>query len=224
MFMNNSVLSVVMLALVVSFSGCQQSEEQPEVIAQTINNLNADYAPLVFNHGGPPTRPAETKKYTLFNFRAGQIIPNADSASGSWDIGFRATSIIFNSGTSGPGTTAAQVVIGTFDEIREAPEGGYIQDNKTLGASGFAVLSSPLPAGSTVINHWWQNTGSTTSTIVSPIAGRVIVVRTGDGKYVKMEILSYYENAPASPNNLVDKDRFYTFRYVYQPGESRSFE
>ncbi|HAC25442.1 MAG TPA: hypothetical protein DCE81_11045, partial [Cytophagales bacterium] len=86
------------------------------------------------------------------------------------------------------------------------------------------VLSSPLTPGSTATNHWWQNTGATTSTIVSPIAGRVIVVRTADGKYVKMEILSYYENAPASPNNMVDKDRFYTFRYVYQPAESRSFE
>lgn len=193
------------------------------MISQTITNLNADWAPLVFG-AGPPTRPTETKKYTLFNFRAGQIIPNADSASGSWDIGFRSTSIIFNSGTSGPGTAAAQVVVGTFDEIREAPESGFIQDNKNAGPSGFAVLSSPLTPGSTAINHWWQNTGTTTSTIVSPIAGRVIVVRTVDGKYVKMEILSYYENAPASPNNMVDKDRFYTFRYVYQPAESRSFE
>lgn len=222
--MIKSVFAPCVLALTMGMWGCQQSEEQPEVISQTITNLNADYAPLVFNPGGPPTRPAETKKYTLFNFRTGQIIPNADSASGSWDIGFRATSIIFNSGTSGPGTAAAQVVVGTFDEIREAPESGFIQDNKNAGPSGFAVLSSPLTPGSTATNHWWQNTGATTSTIVSPIAGRVIVVRTADGKYVKMEILSYYENAPASPNNMVDKDRFYTFRYVYQPAESRSFE
>lgn len=222
--MNKSVFAPCFLALTMGMWGCQQSEEQPEVIAQTITNLNADYAPLVFNQGGPPTRPAETKKYTLFNFRTGQIIPNADSASGSWDIGFRATSIIFNSGTSGPGTAAAQVVVGTFDEIREAPESGFIQDNKNAVPSGFAVLSSPLIPGSTATNHWWQNTGAATSTIVSPIAGRVIVVRTADGKYVKMEILSYYENAPASPNNMVDKDRFYTFRYVYQPAESRSFE
>jgi hypothetical protein len=50
-----------------------------------------------------------------------------------------------------------------------------------------------------------------------------IFVRTSENRFVKMEILSYYKGAPASPNNATDLDRHYTFRYVFQPNEGRSF-
>jgi len=51
----------------------------------------------------------------------------------------------------------------------------------------------------------------------------VLVIRTHDGKYAKLEILSYYENA--EPNATFDNYRYYTFDYVYQPNEGEtSFE
>ena len=60
--------------------------------------------------------------------------------------------------------------------------------------------------------------------IVSPIAGRVIIVKTADGKFAKLEILSYYKNAPATPNAMTDMARYFTFRYVYQPDGSKKLE
>ena len=61
--------------------------------------------------------------------------------------------------------------------------------------------------------------------IVSPIPGKVLVFRTRDGKYAKVEVLSYYENAPANPDPQSDASRYYTFNYVYNPNEGEtSFE
>lgn len=223
----HSFRSLWLVSAVVSvlfFSSCEEDEPAAALEAITVRNLNADYAPLVFGSNGPPTRPTETRKYTFFSFKTGDIVPNADSASLKWDIAFRATSIIFNSGTSGPGNAGAQFLSGTLDAITEAPESGYAVDNAPQGAAPvFAVSPSPLASGATPTNQWWQNSGSAQSTIVSPIAGRILVVRLAEGGFAKMEILSYYENAPAQPNNLSDKDRHFTFRYVYQPNGGRTF-
>jgi len=208
-----SSVSIVCIVAVI-LSACSEEEVTAPLEAITFRNLNADYAPLVFNPGAPPSRPLETKKYTFFSFKTGQVVPNSDSASLKWDVAFRSTSIIFNSGTSGPGNAGVVFASGTFDEVTEAPESGYAIDNSP---AAFAVSSRALASGATPTNEWWQNTGSSQSTIVSPIAGRIIIVRLAEGGYAKMEILSYYENAPATINNTVDKDRFYTFRYLYQP-------
>ena len=45
--------------------------------------------------------------------------------------------------------------------------------------------------------------------VVSPLPGKILVIRTHDGKVAKVEVLSYYENAPASPDGFVDAARYY---------------
>lgn len=215
-------LSVLLIVALAAFFSCDNDPQVQPVVSQTVRDLNADFAPLVLNPNGPPTRPEETGRFTLFNFRTGEIVPHSELLTNRWDIGFRATSIIFNSGTSGPGTTAAQIVNGVFDDANEAPETGYVTDNATAVPPAFVVSPSPLMSGAPT-NQWWRNGGTFTSTIVTPIAGRIIFVRTSDNRFVKMEILSYYRGAPASPNNAADADRHYTFRYVFQPNEGRSF-
>ena len=57
---------------------------------------------------------------------------------------------------------------------------------------------------------------------ISPIAGKIIVIRTADNFYAKIEILSYYKDLdPSNPAN----GRHYTFNYVYQPNRGvKSFD
>jgi hypothetical protein len=223
MYMKSIFSFASILIITLFFSSCDKSTTAPAPLnSVTFPDLNADYAPLVLNPAGPPTRPAEKKKYTFFSFKTGALVTSADSATNKWDIGFRATSIIFNSGTSGPGTAQGQVITGIFSELVTAPESGYQSDNKSTNS--FVVSSSPFTPGASSTNNWWQNSGSGSSTIVAPIAGKIILVKTNDGRYAKMEILSYYKNAPAAPNNLTDLDRHYTFRYVYQPAASTSLK
>jgi hypothetical protein len=50
--------------------------------------------------------------------------------------------------------------------------------------------------------------------IISPIPGKVLVIRTRDGRYAKVEILSYYENQDTAASG-----RFYTFNYAYNPND-----
>jgi hypothetical protein len=217
-----SIPSIFVLCVLGSLFSCSNNDPAPAPLpAITFKDLNADYAPQVFG-AGQPTRPTQKNKFTFFSFRTGQVVVVSDSSkSTAWDIGFQGTNIIFNGGTSGPGVGGAIVQEGIFDEIKEAPATGYVQDNKALNQ--FAVSARPFVQGGTSTNNWWLNSGTQTSTIVSPIAGRVIIVKTADGRYAKMEILSFYKGAPAVVNNLVDLDRHFTFRYIYQPENKANF-
>ncbi|MBX7124275.1 MAG: HmuY family protein [Cyclobacteriaceae bacterium] len=206
------VLTVV--AFSVMLASCSKSDPTPASLsAVTFKNLAADppsggYDP---NNGQPI---GVTQKFTFFSFKTGAVVSNADSASSKWDIGFRGTTIIVNSGTSGPGTAAALVVTGVFDELNAAPDNGYLQDDKASATAPYAI-----PKGS---GKGWYNYDPATN-VISPVAGRVIMVQTADGKYAKVEILSYYKDAPAAPTNT-SVDRYYTFRYVYQPDGSKKLQ
>jgi HmuY protein len=218
--------SLVAFVLILSFASCSNNDPAPiPLTAVVFKDLNADYAPFDFTIPtlGEPARPTQKRKYTFFSFKTGQVVVVADSSkSTAWDIGFRATSIIINGGTSGPGMGGAIVQLGLFDDLKSAPTTGYISDDKPNNK--FAISSSPFVAGTTTTtNNWWLNTGTQTSTIVSPIAGRVIIIKTADGRYAKMEIQNYYKGAPAMINNRTDLDRYYTFKYIYQPNGTLTF-
>jgi hypothetical protein len=145
---------------------------------------------------------------TFFDLGENVIVAESDSATADWDIGFRATTVLINSGTSGPGSAAAQVVEGVFEDMVEAPADGYLQD----GAGSFAV---PIGSG----NGWYNYNPALN--LISPIPGRFIVVKTADGLYAKVRILSYYRGAPENADPLVDEARYITFEYVIQNDGSR---
>ncbi|MBA4057235.1 MAG: hypothetical protein C0490_21155, partial [Marivirga sp.] len=128
-----------------------------------------------------------------------------------WDIGFRGTTIILNSGTSGPGNAAGQTVTGIFEEILEAPADGYAVDGATK-----AIVGS---------GGWYTYTGEAATGpkhAVLPNAGKILVLKTADGRFVKVEILSYYLGNPNTTTaefaDLATRpaSRYYTFRFVYQ--------
>ncbi len=215
------LFSFFILAICSVIVSCDNGSDPDPVVSQTISDLNADYAPyenpLPTNR--PPLRIGETNEYTLFSFKTGAIVDGINIGTDKWDIGFRSTSIIVNSGTSGSSTVTAQIVSGTLESITEAPMDGYKSDNN---AGTTPAERNAIPAGSG--NGWYTYTQATN--LVSPIPGKVIVVKTADNRYAKFEILSYYKGAPASASPEpagADMDRHYTFRYVYQPNDTRTF-
>lgn len=196
-------LSFLFALTIASFVSCSddnpnQAEEPLEV--QTFSNL---HAPQSGGQGQPISG-----EFTKFNFATGEVT----TSDTEWDIAFRGTTIAVNGGAS-TGTTdepnrtgdaAAVIVDDLFSNVVSADELDFDQDD----ASGFAI-----PTGS---DNGWYNYNFMTN-IVSPIPGKVLVFRTHDGHYAKMEILSYYENAPADPDPFADAGRHYTFDYVYNP-------
>ncbi len=167
-----------------------QPEPRPTIVSTTAANINADAG--------------NTGKFTLFSFADNKVIPNTDSATTKWDIGFRATTIIINGGTSGPGNAQAQVLTGVYNDLTAAPEAGYAADGATKAITG------------------WYNYNMSTH-IISPVTGKFFVIKTATGKYVKAEVTSYYKDAPASPTQT-SESRYYHFRYVYQADGSRNFK
>lgn len=171
----------------------------------TVENLEA---PQTGGQGEPVGGP-----FTKFSFATGSVT-DSDTA---WDIAFRGTTIAVNGGTvtgtaqepARNGNGGATIETGTFAEITSADGLAFAQD----ADGAFAI-----PSGS---DSGWYNYNPATFT-VTPIPGRVLVFRTHDGKFAKVEILSYYRDAPAQPNAFVDESRVYTFNYVYNPNEGET--
>jgi len=217
-----SVFSVLLFAFgAIVFSSCKDDPSPEPVVSVTFPNLAAD-PPTGFNpNTGAPI--GTTNRFTFFSFKTGALVDHADSATGKWDLGFRATTMIVNGATSGPGNSQVQIVTGIFDELKEAPADGYKSDNDPSPIASPPNANLAIPSGSGI--GWYTAIGGApgTPTITKPIAGKIIVVKTAEGRYAKVEVLSYYKDAPASPTGT-EPSRYYTFRYVYQPNETRSFE
>ena len=175
------------------------------VITGTISDLNA---PQIGGQGQGEISGAFTK----FDFET-QSVTDSDT---DWDIAFRGTTIIVNGGVS-QGTTdepertgnAAAYIVNDalFSEVTSVNTELFVQD---------ALEILAIPSGS---DNGWYNYNFTTNTI-TPLAGKVLVFRTTEGLFAKIEMLSYYQGAPAMPNGFSDTPRYYTFNYSYQPNNN----
>ena len=73
---------------------------------------------------------------------------------------------------------------------------------------------------------WYNYDGP--ANLITPLPGRVLVIRTAAGKYAKLEILNYYRKGQTpSPSDTdaikMKNQRFYLFRYSYQGNGSAAF-
>ena len=104
------------------------------------------------------------------------------------------------------GEGAVSIVDGVFNSVLSADGLAFSQDS----SSGTAVL----PGSG---NGWYVYNPQ--AYLITPIPGKILVVKTNNGHYAKLEILSYYKDAPSSPNAMQDPSRYYTFNYVYNPNK-----
>jgi len=205
--MKTNFLKLSLFTLVLFIASCNNDDNDATPVAETktVSNL---YAPQTGGQGQ-----AVGGEFTKFSFSENKIVTDSN-----WDIAFRGTTIIVNGGakigiTDEPertGTGAVSIVSGTFAGVTTFPlTTTFTQD----GASTYAI-----PTGSG--NGWYSYNSSTN--IISPIAGKVFVVKTHDGKYAKFEILSYYQNAPTTPD-ATSVARYYTFNFAYQANSTTTF-
>jgi hypothetical protein len=195
--------TIQLLAIAVLFIGFTSCDSDDDITApaaiesKTVSNLAA---PQTGGQGQPIGG-----EFTKFNFTTG-LETTSDT---DWDIAFRGTTIAINGGeatgtTDEPirtGNAGAIMVTGTFDSVTTVDGLTFNQDSTTAFA---------IPTGS---DNGWYNYNFMTN-LITPIPGQIIVLRTRDNRYVKMEILSYYENQDTTASG-----RFYTFNYVYNPNE-----
>ncbi|WKN43024.1 HmuY family protein [Tunicatimonas pelagia] len=200
-----------LLSTLLVFAGCEEDEEAAppaEVETVLIEDLET----------GTRRRGRDT---TYFDLESGQIVPDDQANTTEWDIAFDNTDILVNSGISGSGQVEAQIVEGVFESIGSAPENGYRTD---------ADSALAIPAGPEFENSWYRYTAETRpARAVLPIPGRVIVLRTNEGNFAKLEIISWYKGNPdTSTDEFADNipargSGHFTFQYALRPGGSREF-
>jgi HmuY protein len=179
----------------------------------TVKNLPADTIVGLTSIG----QPFGYGKYSFFSLETGQWINNSDSASTKWDLAFAGTTIRVNNATSGPGTGGAFVYVGTFDALNSVPvDSTFRIDNHPV--------SYAITRGSG--KGWYNYDGA--NNLLTPIPGRVLVIRTASGKYAKVEILNYYKggvtpSASASDAVKINEQRYYSFRYRFQGNGTLNF-
>ncbi|WCT10231.1 HmuY family protein [Mucilaginibacter jinjuensis] len=150
--------------------------------------------------------------YSLAN---NAVVTGADTTGTKWDVKFSGTSIFINSGSSGTGTTQAQVVSSTFADLTTAPTSGYKAD-----ATGAAAITG-----------WYTYTATTAPQhAILMVPGKIIVVKTSAGNYAKIEMKSYYKGNPDTTTptfaDLTTRpaSRIYTFRFAYQANGTTSLQ
>lgn len=211
MIMKTALKLFSLLFMLVAFVGCSDDEDDgPNLVAIKANTASNIPAPQTGGQGEPVGGP-----FTKFSFETGATT-NSET---DWDIAFRGLTIIINggavTGTSDEptrnGNAGIAIESGTFTDVNSADGLTFVQD-----ADGTLAV----PSGS---DNGWYNYNPATFT-VTPVPGRILIVRTHDGKYAKIEILSYYKDAPTeiTPTIAMSDFRYYTFNYVYNPNEGET--
>lgn len=195
-----TIISSVIIALVLTSCG---SSDQEEALNQL---LPLETKKIESLHAPGEGRGEYTGPFTKFSFSEGKQVEDDN-----WDIAFRATQIIVNGGAkigiadepNRAGNASLSIVSNTFSEVLEAPvDERFKQDTDGVYA---------LPTGN---GNGWYNYSFTTH-IISPIAGKILVVKTHNGHYAKIEILSYYK----IPQDMSSDSQYFTFNYIYNPNK-----
>tara|TARA_B100001057_G_scaffold155378_1_gene155597 strand:- start:701 stop:1330 length:630 start_codon:yes stop_codon:yes gene_type:complete len=204
------IIKLILLNTILLLNSCSKDDE-PQLIAIESSQMKNLHAPQSSDYSTNP--PTVTGDFVKFDFSSGSITTDDKE----WDIAFRGTTIALNGGSdtgtvgepSRNGNSAAYIVEDLFSNVTTVDESSFTQD----GANGFSI---PTGSGNGWYNYNFMNNQ------ISPIAGKIIVIRTADNFYAKIEILNYYKDLdPSNPAN----GRHYTFNYVYQPNRGvKSFD
>ncbi|MCG8373172.1 MAG: HmuY family protein [Balneolales bacterium] len=150
--------------------------------------------------------------FTFFNLRTGEVV--TDSNSTNWDLGFQNAGfeifIITNGGNRGPGQGGGILLDVDYDQVTEVPA-----DSDFVVESAETYSIDPNPQG------WWIYTATQLEPnhAVLPKTPHTILVRTANGGYAKLEVISYYQGNPdtSSPEfaNLQTRPAagYFTFNY-----------
>jgi len=212
------VFTIAAISSMIILVSCKKDETGTVILqSKQVANLQADTIIGVYTSGPATGQPYGSGKFTFYSLETNSVIANTDSATNKWDIGLRGTTIITNGGNSGPASGGAFVYVGTFDDLKSVPADSVFRTDNAPTAYAIRTGSG---------NGWYSYNGATN--IITPIPGRILVIRTASGKYAKIEIQNYYKggvtpDATASDEDKLKKQRYYTFRFIYQSNGSKNF-
>jgi len=192
------------------FTSCEKTLNNDVIAEDVITFVELDASQYTVNQ----LDSSLTGKYEKFSFSKGDTVSHDN-----WDVAFKGSTIIINGGESYEqdqpnrvGDAAVYIATGVMSDIRTVDLSKLEQDN----LSGPTIIDDLGISG-----QGWASYDMDTH-ILSPIAGRILVFRTHDNKYAKMEIIYFYDSPNPQPLEG-DYGGFYTFNYVCQLDGTTNF-
>ena len=143
------------------------------------------------------------EEWTYFDFSRGEQVKIHDTSSLEWDLAFRRGKIITNGGATNKFGKAGLINLGevSFDAVENVPLKDFIVDTSTRTQTENPVLL-----------QWYKY-----NYITHKLTARknIYVMRTSDGKFAKVQFLSFY-CADKQPGCI-------QMKYVYQDEGTKSF-
>jgi hypothetical protein len=223
--MKNRFITLVFLTIAtVAYSGCK--EDSP-VTPPTNTTLKTN---TVFDMEAPIQ-----DGWLYYSFDTESMVPATEASTDRWDIKFRAidfdptkpdtdkskyASLIdiflrkgfffLNSGNVNPnGKTVGVIIDSAFTQVTTAPDDTkFKEEDSTYFAN---------PSKSIIPQSFLTYSGSPNHTVAQN-ASKTLVLKTKNGKYVKMQLLSIYKNHPATPTTQDDVG-FYSLAFVKGDGK-----
>ena len=193
---------------IIPFTSCEKSSNDEILWWHNADVIELDASDFELNI----TDTSATGNFVKFSFLEGGIVTND-----KWDVAFRGTTLIVNGGEKAhndqpdrTGNAAVYIATGSMSEINSVDTNRLLQDN----SSGSAILKNIMIDDLGVSEQGWASYSFSTH-LFSPRAGRILVFRTHDNKYAKMEIIYFYDSLNPDTSDG-DIGGFYTFNYVYQ--------
>nr|WP_068891680.1 HmuY family protein [Pedobacter panaciterrae] len=206
---------IMLLVLSVTFVSCTKDEVKPD-LHDDKSTVIKDLAGDVGNTVG------SGKEFETFYFslNTGAKIDPSKKLTTEWDLAFTKeynSLLVVNNGqvTVSPGyggTGIGRIIIveKAYDKVVQAPSDSEFTAN---GIPNFG-----WDAGNGV--GWFFYDLKTH--IAVPVKNRTFVIRTAEGKYAKLEMISMYKGAPATVSDLNWPAPYFTFRYYLQADGSRN--
>lgn len=203
----------IALAAVLMISSCTKDEVKPQLQdgkSTVVNDLPGDVGKTV----------STGFKTFYFSFATNAKVDSTQKLTSQWDIAFAKeynSYVSINNATNdasfGFGGTGKGGMIAAnkaYDQVTQAPSDDDF--NKS------AITAAGWDSGNG--NGWYFYDLKTHFAI--PVKNRTYVLRTADGKYAKLEMVSMYKGAPAVVTDLNWPAPYFTFRYYVQQDGSRN--
>ncbi|MEJ2882152.1 HmuY family protein [Pedobacter sp. GR22-6] len=201
--------SLILLFSAVILVSCTKAEIKPE-LEDTKSKVVRDLPGDVGNTVGS----GKEFETFYFNLKTGTKIDASRKLTADWDIAFTKeynSLIVANSGTvqgtpgfGGPGKGSVVIVEKAYSQVTQAPSVSEFEANQ--------IPSFGWDAGNGV--GWFFYDLKTH--IAVPVKNRTFIIKTADGKYAKLEMVSMYKGAPATVSDLNWPAPYFTFRYYFQ--------
>jgi len=148
-------------------------------------------------------------QWTFFDFSRGSVVEVPHQFAVDWDLAFQRHKMLVNGGATNPKGQGGILNLGEgpFDAVIDAPADGYVED--TIAT----INPDTIVTENLAIKTWYHYNLLTHLLHPKP---NVYVVRTADGKYAKMRIVSYYCDGGHASG-------CFTIEYVYQGDGGRRF-